>query len=379
MEDIKMLWYIIKNNLKLMLRNKWVIFLLILGPVITIAVLSSAFESMLSSYEGTGEFLSGYQISEKCPLFTYTTEMKEIAEESGVNLAEFTTGEPEELMEEHNLATFAQIDKDTYTIYTMSGKEIEGMVTEYFYNRLFEEMELSSIQGNFKSFSFPVTTLETMPEVSSTDYYGIIYHVYYLWCCFISISVVFSSEKKNQIGKKFQVSGTKSLTLVLGKTVPCIFSTLITLGCSMIISHFLFGIEWGSSLMTPCILFLIVVAATMFGLLVVSITNNLAVSVVAIFMLVWLAGFFGGSFETYMFSAWSENIKALSPIYHANRALIECSKLGQSEYCQSAILYLTGISAVCLCGILLLQGRNREESSIFTWKHRTLKKERREK
>lgn len=374
MEDYKMLWYIIKNNLKLMLRHKWIVVMLIIGPVITTAVLSSAFESMLSAYEGTGEFLSGYQISKASPLSTYAEEMQKNAKAAGFSLAEFDTGEPKELMEKHNLSSFTKIEKDSYTVYTMHGKENEGMVTEYFYNSLFEELELAAIQGNYPRFSLPVTKLETMPEVSSTDYYGIIYHVYYLWLCFISISVVFSSEKKNQIVKKYQVSGVKSLTLVLGKAIPCILSTLITLGISMIISYFLFGISWGGSLMTPCILFLTVVAATMFGLFVVKLTNNLAISVVIIFMMVWLSGFIGGSFETYMFSAWSEDIKVLSPIYHVNRALVECSQMGHSKYCQSAILYLTGISVVCLLGTIFLQRRRREETIKTTWINKIWKK-----
>ncbi|MCI8409170.1 MAG: ABC transporter permease [Lachnospiraceae bacterium] len=369
-----MLWYIIKNNLKLMLRHKWIVVMLIIGPVITTAVLSSAFESMLSAYEGTGEFLSGYQISKASPLSTYAEEMQKNAKAAGFSLAEFDTGEPKELMEKHNLSSFTKIEKDSYTVYTMHGKENEGMVTEYFYNSLFEELELAAIQGNYPRFSLPVTKLETMPEVSSTDYYGIIYHVYYLWLCFISISVVFSSEKKNQIAKKYQVSGVKSLTLVLGKAIPCILSTLITLGISMIISYFLFGISWGGSLMTPCILFLTVVAATMFGLFVVKLTNNLAISVVIIFMMVWLSGFIGGSFETYMFSAWSEDIKVLSPIYHVNRALVECSQMGHSKYCQSAILYLTGISVVCLLGTIFLQRRRREETIKTTWINKIWKK-----
>lgn len=369
-----MLWYIIKNNLKLMLRHKWVIVMLIVGPIITTAVLSSAFESLLSAYEGTEEFLSGFQISEESPFFTYAEEMQENAKAAGFSLAEFDTGEPKELMEKHNLSSFTKIEKDSYTVYTMHGKEKEGMVTEYFYNSLFEELELTAIQGNYPQFSLPVSKLETMPEVSSTDYYGIIYHIYYLWCCFISISVIFSSEKKNQIEKKYQVPSVKSLALVLGKAIPCILSTLITLGISMILSYILFGIQWGTSLMTPCILLLIVVAATMFGLFVVKLTNNLAISVVAIFIIVWPAGFIGGSFETYMFSAWSENIKILSPIYHTNRALVECSQMGHSKYCQSAIIYLTGISVVCLMGAVLLQKRRKEETIKTTWINKIWKK-----
>ena len=58
-------------------------------------------------------------------------------------------------------------------------------------------------------------------------------------------------------------------------------------------------------------------------------------------------GFFGGSFETYMFSNWPDSVKNLSPIYHANRALVENSCMGHSSYTGSCIIYMLAITIVC--------------------------------
>ena len=78
-----------------------------------------------------------------------------------------------------------------------------------------------------------------------------------------------------------------------------------------------------------------------------SITDNMIITVILTFSLVWIAGFFGGSFETYMFAAHSQSVKLLSPIYHANRALVELSCIGKSDYISSSILYDIAIILVC--------------------------------
>ena len=59
-----MIRYLIKNNLKLMLRNKWTIAVMILGPIFVTALLSSAFEDLMASYESAEEFQVGYRLEE---------------------------------------------------------------------------------------------------------------------------------------------------------------------------------------------------------------------------------------------------------------------------------------------------------------------------
>lgn len=49
-----MIRYLIKNNFKLMFRNTWSIVVMLLGPILVIVVLSSAFSELMKSYEGVG-------------------------------------------------------------------------------------------------------------------------------------------------------------------------------------------------------------------------------------------------------------------------------------------------------------------------------------
>ena len=59
-----MIRYLIKNNFKLMFRNTWSVVVMLLGPVLVIAVLSSAFSELMKSYKGVGEFVVGYRMQE---------------------------------------------------------------------------------------------------------------------------------------------------------------------------------------------------------------------------------------------------------------------------------------------------------------------------
>ena len=81
--------YVIKNNLKLMLRNKWLIALMIVGPVIVIAALASAFGEMMKAYEVPDTFHVGYRLSENSEFIDYMELIKQHGKEAGFDFVEF--------------------------------------------------------------------------------------------------------------------------------------------------------------------------------------------------------------------------------------------------------------------------------------------------
>ena len=78
-----MIRYLIKNNFKLMLRNKWVLATMLLGPVLVIALLSSAFGDMMASFEGAEEVRTGYRVSESSIFADGMEEIKSAGETAG--------------------------------------------------------------------------------------------------------------------------------------------------------------------------------------------------------------------------------------------------------------------------------------------------------
>ena len=125
------------------------------------------------------------------------------------------------------------------------------------------------------------------------------------------------------------------------------------------ITVLLYDIHWGSPALSVLIVFMMISAGNALGMMLYNISDSLVITIIMEFTIVWFLGFFGGSFETYMFSRMPDALKHLSPIYHGNRALVELSCMGKSNYTASAVWYSLGIIAVC-SAIAILAGSIRK-------------------
>lgn len=346
-----MIRYLIKNNFKLMFRSTWSLITMVIGPVLVIAVLSSAFSSLMKSYEGVEEFTAGYRVEKDSPLSDYIELIKEAGKENGIIFYEYPEGEPKTVMGNNNLAGFAEFTEDTYVLYQSADYEVEGITLEYFLEKVMDESVNASLKMMTRrdeiDVKLPVEELEFMPAIDSKDYYGIIYIVYFCWCGMICAAGVIGNEKKYKIEQKFRVSGLSDFQLYLSKLIPITLIVSIGMAIAVLITILLFGIHWGKGLLSAVIVFLIILSGTSFGMMIYNISDNVVVTIVVLFTAVWFMGFFGGSFETYMFSSMPEITKQLSPIYHGNRALVEISCMGHSEYACSAVCYSLAITVVC--------------------------------
>ncbi len=362
-----MIRYLIKNNFKLMLRNKWIITVMILGPVLVTMVLSSAFQELLRSYEGVDEFQAGYRVEAGSVMENSILVMKNAGKEAGIIFTEYPEGEPKELMENNELAGFVEFHRDTYTVYESDDYVTEGIILEYFLNRCMSEgldltlqaaglpMQNVGEQGT-EDIEFPRQRLDYMPAIDAVDYYGIIEIVYFTWLSVIFAAEVLTEEKKNGIGHRFQVISLSNFKLYLSKWIPITLATTIGIGIAVVVTMLLFDIHWGNIFLSAAVMMLLIMASASFGLMLYYFFKNLAVTVVVLFTLVWIMGFLGGSFETYMYSSTSDILKNVSPIYHVNRALVEYSCMGHSMYTKSCMLYLLAVIVGCTLAAVLTEG-----------------------
>lgn len=408
-----MIRYLIKNNFKLMFRNTWSMVVMLTGPVLVIAVLSSAFSELMKSYEGVDEFTVGYRMldtaveSDVKKNETIENEINEneinenkinenktmgsniiveslklAGEEAGIIFHEYPDGEVKEVMEKNELAGFVEFSKDSYIVYKSADYEVEGITLEYFMSKVMNESVNTSL--HIKDYSdnnlqvenknsndiklqiegqdvieLPVTELDFMPAVNSKDYYGIVYIVYFCWCGMICATGVLSNEKKYGITRRFQVSNISEIKNYLGKYIPIVLTTSVGMLISTLCSILLFDINWGNSVLSAFIVFMMILAGSALGMMLYNISNSLVITIIMQFTIVWFLGYFGGSFETYMFSSVPDILKQLSPIYHGNRALVELSCMGKSDYVVSAVLYSLIITVICSL-IAILAGKIRK-------------------
>lgn len=357
-----MIRYLIKNNFKLMFRNTWSVVTMLLGPILVIAILSSAFSELMKSYEGLEEFTVGYRMQNvDAGMFEAA---KVAGEESGIFFYEYPEGEIKDVMEKNELAGFVEFSEDKYIVYTSADYKVEGMTLEYFMNRIINSGISAGLNellpsGTQSDILLPVEQLEYMPAIDSTDYYGIIYIVYFAWCGMICATGILSNEKKYGIVRRFRVSNISELQNFFGKFIPIVLTVTAGMAVVTAITVLLYDIHWGNPLLSVYIVFLMIIAATSLGMMLYNISDSLVITIILLFTIVWIMGFCGGSFEPYMFSRTSETLKHLSPIYHGNRALIELSCMGESSYVTSSVVYSLSVTVIC-SAIALLAGNIRK-------------------
>ncbi len=322
------------------------ILLLLIFPLIVIAVLSSAFDDLMKSYE-SGDITAGYMVIDDSVSEEMVDAFVDAAKDNDMILYKYPEGDPEELIKNNDICGIVVFDEDSYTLYRNDDKKELSKVFEYFVNAFYENMAASIMGIDTGSVSVKVNRPSFLPAIDSTDYYGIIEVVYFAWNAIICGAGIFISEKKNGINKKFQVTNVSETKLYLGK----LLSIAATVGPGMLITSILtvllFGVHWGSPLLSILLILASTIAATALGLLVYYICENTVATIILVFTIVWFMGFYGGSFETYMFSSHPQWIKILSPMYHVNRALSELSCMGRSDYTSGAVAYCMILAVIC--------------------------------
>lgn len=365
---------LIKNNLKLMLRSKWVLFLMIIMPLITIALLSNAFQEMLHTDYSVSEFSVGYRIREDNSHKSMIPALKKVCETQRILLQEYPEGDITQLLKNKTVAVFVELKEGkSYQLYESSDNKTEAAITESIFTSFFYQMneaitaaayvakegreEVSSV----KEVKVLQEVLPADPVPSSIDYYGIIEIVYFAWCGMVSLVAVISSERRSEVLSRMKVSQLSKFSFYLGKFLPCTLAVFLEIGVAWLISIPLFDIHWGNMGVSAFILFLVSMASSAFGILLFQLFDNVAVSIVCGFVITWIMGFFAGSFQTYMYAGLPQKLVELSPIYYINRTLVEFSTMGQSDYTVRCIGILIGLILLLSLAGALLMNRKLEE------------------
>ena len=200
---------------------------------------------------------------------------------------------------------------------------------------------------------------EYRKTIDSKDYYGIVEIIYFGWCAIVAGAGIFMNEKKYKIRKRYQVANLTPFKEYMSKFIPIAIIASIGTVIAALLTVALLGVHWGSPLLSIGIIVISVAAASAFGIMIYNMTDNMISTIIITFVIVWLFGFWGGAFETYLFSSHPMILKMISPIYHINRALTELSCMGHSNYVGSAVGYSGLIIAAASC-IAILFGQIRK-------------------
>ena len=339
-----MIRYLIKNNFKIMTRSAANILLFIISPVIVSAVLISAFSSLLESYKGVDNFDVGYRVTEESQYTQYLDDMINVAQDNGINFERYDDGEPEKLINENELGGFIIFNSDGYTVYESQDLKAEGSTLEYMMSTMFN----SVLSGDSEGIKLNIEKPDFMPAINATDYYGIIYIVYFGWCAIVCASGLIINEKKHKIRDRLRVSNLSVLQMYLARLIPMVTAVSFGIGIAAIIGVVFMGVHWGNAALSALVVLVMLIAASAFEMMIYEVCGSTVGTIIISFVVVWVMGYIGGSFETYIFSSHPESLKMLIPIYHENRALVELSCMGHSDFVVSSIAYGLAITVVSI-------------------------------
>ncbi len=356
-----------------MLRSPMTLLIYILGPTVVAAVLISAFTNLMKTYEGTGNFEVGYSVEEGSVFEESLGALIDRFGENGVKFTLYANGQPEDVIERKQLAGFVRFGKNDYTVYETKDTRAQGHLLEYMLESTFETATdvaalaaaaegMPGTAGVAAAEGMPgtagvmaeagqtpgITTEypEYVPAIDSTDYYGIIEIVYFAAIAIVCGAAFFTNEKKNRIDRKLRVSNVSGTKVYLAKLTSITIAVSVGLLAATLILTAMMGVKWGNALLSAGIIFALILGTLAMELFILEVTNSMAATVIITFAVIWLMGFVGGSFETYMFSSHPQTLKNLSPIYYANRSLVELSCMGHSDFVPKTFIISGGMCVV---------------------------------
>ncbi len=362
-----MLFTMVKNNMKLILRSKYIIVMVIIFPIIVVAALSSAFNALLKDNDELERMTVGYATEKESALDDFLRENEETFKEKKIDLRAYEREDGKNLVRSKDIEVLISEEKDEIKIYTLDKQSISAKVCQYMvkqfyteYGNTYREMTMVAMGQAVEKEELNITKgkLKGMKLAPAKDYYGVVEIVYFLIVGVILLTAVVQSERKNRISQRYICAPTNSVSLYLAKFIPCVMvsvaCTLISWGTTVV----MFDVHWGNIWGSLGILGVTTLAAISFGILCFYSVKNLAAAVIILFTIAWGSGFVGGTFETYMFSAVPEKIKACSPLYYANRTLVEYSTMGKSECTLQCVAFMVGIFVICsILGCALMKRR----------------------
>lgn len=350
---------ILKNNMKLILRNWALIAGVIFGVLLVIAALSNAMRSLLDKADMSSEFTLGYRIEEGSIFTDYENTLIDVFDEEDISFIRMKDNDPETTVKNGEADVFLNITKDGYKVYGSSKKEIQARIVTYIMTRVEDGIDEYVAKAEAKP-EIDTQSLPYTPSVDAENYYGIIYIVYFLAIAMVFIIVLFMYERKNNLFDRYRVGNASNVTIYFGKLIPCVlvsYSSIVIVAGGLATA--LFDITWGNTWAALMILFLQAIAFSAFGMIFIYLFKNPVISIGVTFMFIWFAGYAGGSFESYMYSTTPENIRLLSPIYYINRTLVEYSAMGESAYLKPCIIYLSVLTVLSIAAGILLTVRER--------------------
>lgn len=352
---------LVKNNFKLIFREKIYILFMIFLPIVLVSLLSAEFSKYMDEDPEMKDVTIGYSINEASTVYPQFDTIKESMEDNHIILEKSSLDEALDLIEDNKMESFVEFNDNQYVIHKSTTDSLEETVFEGILSTILSQYNnygfavMNDFEPNMNGNNLKVKEIDTEPVPSSTNYYGIAEIVFIIYCGMLMPVTLNTWERKNNLKQRIAITNASKVSLLFGKLIPSILMILLQVGIASLYCTYKMHVSWGNHLaLSMFIIFLETSAVSAVGLLLSMVVKKNLLSNVLVFVSGFFFGFIGGSFQTYMYNTVGETLPKYSPIYYINRTLIEFSTKGTSDYTVKCITILCVIIIVsCILGCIL--------------------------
>ena len=350
------MWILIKNNIRLLLRDRVNLTLLCLLPFFMMGILGVAFPYITGEALKVGNFEIGYSASNAPQWFA---NFKEEAQALNIQCIDLTKEKGIERVNEGKSAGFIGFQGEDYTLYRSHQMTFNQLIIE----ELLEQYKGSAIEEG--DYSQKVATIKLQKSLipSSKDYYGIVETVLAIWLSMYLPICLENKERKNAIYKRINPKNLGTLELLGARWLSTLVCTLLEVGFIILVEACFFQIQWGQRWpLSMGLLFLGILAANSLGTLLSVLIRTSLISYVVVYISTWFYGFLGGNCQSYMVKLLPEKVMSYSPLYFMNRTLVELSYKGSSRYFGKTLFIFISLAIVsCFISFIAMNDQlNRE-------------------
>ena len=348
----------IKNYTKLLWRRKAMIIITLIGLVVIVSTVANAFHTLLDKNDETGGFNLGYVIEEGSRYEPVEAMLMDEFGKKDIKTQRYNSADPMAVIESGEQDVFIDFGKDSYSITGNKKKTIETRIVQYSLYNLDRNMD-SMMTGGLKTTDIKVGTIPETKVPEAENYYCHAFIVLFLTISPIYMSLIFYTERKQKIGQRLVIGNAGAAARYFGKFGASFITGMAVLPLAgTLLFKLMFKMEIGDVLIYAGIMTLTGIAFTAFGIIFLLLFRQPAVSIGLMFMILWVLGFIGGAFETYIYSSIPEIVKRVSPVYYINRSLLEISVNGRSDFLMPCVIYLAAMAVVLIpLGILITRVR----------------------
>ncbi len=365
---------IILNEFKSFLRNPYLIFILIIFPVVLVYILGSFLDEVQSADQAIGEIHLGYFISKDQADEAEqikAVQIRSLLETTNEKLNEANVLFEEVSLKEEGLTPLQEQQVDAYLVYEAGSLKLyegtdvylnhtvkcmlTGMLKQmHAYETAANSLKTSSIHfdemqsANAKTYT---VSKKLQTQMSMMDYYAIAMTIMTAFFGSIGSCMTFTDEKNSKTINRLIILPQNRFKLFAGKVVGLMPQAVLQVTVIMLVSSLVYGASYGKDLASNLLLFALFagtsVTVSAIGILLSLIFKKSMM--VLLFVVNWLLLFYSGIFAMEM------AIKPLCdylPPYILNQAAIKLSLFGESQ----EVWCIIGVELMIIMDVLILGG-----------------------